>query len=75
MGKLKDRTADITKREINVDRKSIKSNPQELINKAKESLEKLNLSEKEKIKSGEYEWVIVQPKIGKPYKALKKKVS
>ena len=75
MGKLSNQTPDISKREMNIDRMSIRSNPQELIETGKESLKNLKLTEKEKIESGEYEWVMIQPKFGKPYKALKKKVS
>lgn len=75
MGKLSNQTPDISRREMKIDRRSIRSNPQELIESGKESLKNLKLTEKEKIESGEYEWVMIQPKIGKPYKALKKKVS
>jgi hypothetical protein len=54
-------------------RNSIKHNPKDLIEKAQNSLPDLKMTEKEKIESGEYEWITITPKVGKSYKVLKKK--
>ena len=57
--------------DIHSSRKSISANPNRDI--AINSLNKLYLTDKEKIESGEYEWVTIQSDFGKPYKVLRKK--
>lgn len=62
---------DLIKDDVHFLRKSISSNPNrdDVIN----SLNKVYLTDKEKIESGEYSWVTVIPEFGKAYKALRKK--
>ena len=61
--------------EIHSSRDSLKHNPNVNREIARKSVQKLLLTDKEKIDSGKYEWVIITPQYGKPYKSLKKKTN
>lgn len=64
---------DLIKDDVHFLRKSISSNPNRDV--AIKSMDKLYLTDKEKLESGEYEWITVQPAFGKSYKVLRKKKS
>lgn len=59
--------------DTSVTRESVKNTSQLNRNEAKKELKKLAITEKEKIDSGEYEWVTIFPKYGASYKSLHKK--
>lgn len=61
------------KSDTSITRESVKNISQLNRNEAKKELKKLFVTEKEKIDSGEYEWVTIQPKYGASYKSLHKK--
>ena len=66
------KTNNIIKDDIYMNRNQLGANPDRGV--AIKSLTKVILSDKEKVKSGNYEWITITPKIGKSYKVLKKKI-
>lgn len=69
----KDDKYKLPKDDINILRDSIKSNPNSNRVLALKSIPNLLLTDKEKIDSGDYEWVTFQPQYGNPCKVLRRK--
>lgn len=63
----------IIKEELNLNFNAITTNTKLNVDNAHRILANVKLTEKEKISSGNYEWVTVQPKVGGSYKTLKRK--
>ena len=76
-GKLRNRNNDKSSVKQNDDlhclRDSIKTHPHLSRSIAKKAIEELKLTDKQKVESGLFEWIIVTPKYGTPYRALRKK--
>jgi len=73
MAKIKDQIPAGKVKHLNGSGENLKNTSKIIKSEAEKSLIKLRLTEQEKIDSGEYEWIIITPKFGKPFRKLQKK--